>query len=169
MIVMKRGVWIGLALIVLVLVTALYFLESSMVKEPSEEGFRIVASQDNVVLISDVDVLSYNWTSQEMSITDAASQRLLGLGDSLYSFSAGFIIKINGEEIYRGVFRAAYMSAIPAPPKISILFPSLTYPSGVENPKAMMLFYPSGKLPTDQSEANTKLSNYFEKVNKLTY
>ena len=169
MVIMKKSIWIGLVLIAVVLVSAMFFLGSYLMKPPVEDGFRIVSLENNALLVSDADIVSYNWTSQELSITDAASQRLLGLGDSLYSFSGGFIMRINGEEIVRGVFRAAYMSAIPAPPKISILFPSLLYPSDIENPKAMMLFYPSGKPPIDQPETNAKLSSYFEKANKLTY
>jgi hypothetical protein len=60
------------------------------------------------------------------------------------------------------------MSAIPASPKISILFPAIFYPLSTENPKALMMFYPSGEPQSNQTEANTKLFQYFEKTNKLT-
>jgi hypothetical protein len=166
---MKRNTWISLGLTVLILTSALFFLGNYLTKKPSEEGFRLVSIENNALLISDVDILSYNWTSQEMSLTDLASQRLRAFGSDLYSYSGGFTITINGEKVYQGIFRAGYMSAIPAPPKISILFPSLLYPSSVENPKAMMLFYPSGKPPGDQPEANEKLLNHFKQHNKLTY
>jgi hypothetical protein len=53
-----------------------------------------------------------------MAITPEASERLTALGD-LYSFT-GFVIKIDGEEIYRGIFREYTMSALPASPRISI-------------------------------------------------
>ena len=165
---MKRRVWISLFLILLVSISAL-LLYQMFITPTSEKGFSIVSVESNTLLLSDADVSLYNWTSQEMTISNAASQRLLGIGDSLYKFSTGFIIKIDGEEIYRGAFRTAYMSAIPAPPRISVLFPSVSWPSGIENPKALMIFYPSGKPPSDQQEANAKLSQYFEKANKLTY
>lgn len=165
---MKRRVWISLFLILLVLISALFVFRMCL-STTSEKGFSIVLFESNTLLLTDADISSYNWTSQEMIVSSAASQRLLGIGDSLYKFSAGFVIKIDGEEIYRGAFRTAYMSAIPALPKISILFPSISWPSGIENTEALMMFYPSGKPPIEQQEANAKLSQYFEKANKLTY
>jgi len=85
------------------------------------------------------------------------------MGDRLYSFT-GFLIRIDGEEVYRGVFRSAFMSAISDPPKISILFPS-----EIENHNAIRMFYPGFEPPSDQPEANAKLVEYFEESNKLSY
>jgi len=162
----RRVILIGVTLIVLALVAALWLVRD-YVAPPSENGFEIVSLQNNAVLISDADVLSYNWTSQEMNISDLASQRLLAMEDALYSFDGGFVIRIDGAKVYEGVFRAAYMSAVPAPPKISILFPSVFWPSSTENLKALMMFYPSGEPPSDQPNANAKLLQYFEEANKL--
>src|SRR5512137_2310437 len=120
---MKKGALIGLLLIAVAVISAAWFLKDYVVP-PSEEGFRLVSLESSAVLISDADIVSYNWTSQEIAITDAASERLLQIGDDLYSFADGFVIRIDGEEVYRGVFRTAIMSAIPESPKISILFPS---------------------------------------------
>ena len=66
-----------------------------------------------------------------MAITPEASERLTKTGD-LYSFT-GFVIKTDGEEIYRGIFREHTMSATPASPRISILFPSAFFPSELPN------------------------------------
>ncbi len=155
-----------MALIALTLVAALWLFRDK-VALPSENGFEIVSPQNNTVLLSDDDVLSYNWTSQEMNISNVASERLLAIGDNLYSFNEGFVIRINGTKVYEGIFRAAYMSAIPAPPKISILFPAIFWPSSTENPEGLMMFYPSGEPPSDQPIANAKLLQYFEEANKL--
>jgi len=164
---MKRSIWIGLVLIVLGSISVVWFFRE-YVTPPSEAGFKIIYLENNDVLISDADILSYNWTSQEIAITDAASERLMGMGDSLYSFT-GFVIRIDGEEVYRGVFRSAFMSAIPGPPRISILFPSMLFPSQTENRNAIRMFYPSFEPPSDQPEENAKLSEYFEEANKLSY
>jgi hypothetical protein len=112
--------------------------------------------------------VSYNLTSQEIAITEIASERLVSMGDELYSFT-GFLIKIDGEEVYRGVFRSAVMSAIPSSPKICILFPSLFLQRGIVNHNAIRMFYPRFKPPSDQPEANTKFSEYFGEANKLIY
>jgi len=165
---MKRWVWTGLALVILVSISALWLFRGHVAQSP-ENGIRIVSLENNALIISDVDILSYNWTSQEITIADEASDRLEGMGDSLYSFSSGFVIRINGEEVYRGVFRAAYMSAIPEYPRISILFPSMLFPSETENRNAIRIFCPWFEPPSDQPEENAILFDYFVDVNKLSY
>lgn len=137
--------------------------------QQSEAGFRLVFLENNDVLISDSDVLSYNWTSQEITLSDGSSERLIQMGDSLYSFTAGFVIRIDGEEVYRGVFRSPIMSAIPAPPKISIMFPNVVFPSSTPDDHAMRMFYPSFQPPNDQPEQNAILAEYFGGANRLTH
>ena len=150
-----------------VLVAGLWIYTSYMMQQ-SEAGFRLVFVENNDVLISDSDILSYNWTSQEIALSEGSSERLIQMGDSLYSFAAGFVIRIDGEEVYRGVFRSPIMSAIPAPPKISIMFPNTVFPSSTPDDHAIRMFYPSFKPPNDQPEQNAKLADYFGRINKLT-
>ena len=134
---------------------------------PAKEGFKLMFVENNALLISDNDIISYNLTSKEITITDAASKRLLDMGDNLYSLNQGFVIRIDGEEVYRGVFRTSFMSAIPAAPKISILFPSMLFPSETENDNAIRMFYPGFEAPNDQIGAYEKFVNHFEQANKL--
>ncbi len=165
---MKKRAWISLLLVVLAFAVALWLFRT-YVAEPSEAGFMLVSLKDNSLLVSDEDVLYYNWTSQEIALEDGASERLRQMEDDLYSFKEGFVIKINGKELYQGVFRSPVMSAIPAPPRISIMFPSMLYTSETENYHAMRMFYPECQPPTDQPEKNSKLAQYFEGIGKLTY
>jgi hypothetical protein len=165
---MKIRMWIILLLIVLAFIAVLWVFRSYVV-QPTETGFSLISLKDNTLLISDKDILSYNWTSQEMALTDGASQKLIQMGENLYSFTDGFVIKIDDEEVYQGVFRSPIMSAIPAPPKISIMFPSMLFPSESENHHAIRMFYPDFQPPNNQQEKNSKLSQCFEEINKLTY
>ena len=84
----------------------------------------------------------------------------------MYSFT-GFVITIDDEEVYRGVFRSAVMSAIPGPPRICVLFPSMFLQSGIENNNVIRMFYPGFEPPSNQSEANAKFGDYFRQANKL--
>jgi len=156
-----------MVLIVIALILAVG-LFTGYVEPPPEDGFRLIFLEDNALLISSSDIVSYNLTSQEIAITEAASERLVSMGDELYSFT-GFLIKIDGEEGYQGVFRSAFMSAIPGPPKICILFPSMHLQSGIENHNAIRMFYPRFEPPSDQPQANAKFSEYFREANKLIY
>ena len=166
--ILKKRMLISLLLVVIALIATLWVFISYQLK-PSQAGFTLVCLKDNTVLISNADILSYNWTSQEITLTDSASQRLIQMEENLYSFTEGFIIKIDGQEIYQGVFRSPIMSAIPEPPRISIMFPSILFPSETENNHKIRMFYPGFQPPNDQPEKNSKLFQYFEGVNKLTY
>ena len=120
---MRRRLLIGAALISATLILAAgLFLGSG--ESPSKEGFTLTFLENDALLISDADVVSYNVTSQEIAITELASERLLDMGNKLYNFT-GFVIRIDGEEVYQGVFRSAIMSAIPGSPRICVLFPSM--------------------------------------------
>jgi hypothetical protein len=163
---MKRTLWIGLLIVLLASVSTIWFFAGRSTL-PSMAGFRISSIGNNVTLISDADIISYNWTSQEMAITPQASERLKGMAD-LYNWT-GFVITIDGDEAYRGVFRAYTMSAIPAPPSISILFPSLTFPSQSTNYGVMRMFFPGFQPPSDQTASNAKILQHFEKTNRLVH
>lgn len=166
--ILKKKMWISLLLVVIALIATLWVFISYKMK-PSQAGFTLVFLKDNNLLISNEDILSYNWTSQEITLTDSASQRLIQMDQNLYSFTDGFIIKIDGQEIYQGVFRSPIMSAIPESPRISIMFPSILFPSETENNHKIRMFYPGFQPPTDQPEKNLRLIQYFESANKLTY
>jgi hypothetical protein len=164
---LKKKLWISAILVLLVSISAVWFFRG-YVTQISEVGFKIVSLENNALLISDADVVSYNWTNQEITITDKASERLTGIGDSLYNFSDGFVVRIDGNEVYRGVFRTAIMSAIPSPPKISMLYPSMLFPSQSENRNAIRMFFPWFEPPSDQPEENTRFYQYFKDAGKLS-
>jgi hypothetical protein len=120
-----RRFWISIVVIASILIlTGILF--KTFVEPSFEEEFKLIFLENDTILISDSDIITYNMTNQEITITDSASKRLCDMGDEIYSFT-GFIIRINSEEVYQGVFRSAIMSAIPSSPKICILFPSLLF------------------------------------------
>lgn len=166
-ILMRRKIWVCVILFASMLILVVGSLIGN-VNPPSEEGFRLIFLENNTLLISHSDVISYNLTSQEIAITEIASERLVDMGDELYSFW-GFLITIDGEQVYQGVFRSAIMSAIPSSPKISILFPSMLPQSGTENYNAIRMFYPQFEPPSNQPEANAKFKEYFRKTNKIIH
>jgi len=132
-----------------------------------EKGFVLALNDDSAPLISDCDILSFNLTSQEIAITDNASERLANLGNGLYNFSSVYIFRVNGEEVYQGIFRSAIMSAVPQPPKIAFLYPSFDYLTNEENNHTIRLFYPNFEVPGDQTENNAKLVAYFQEAGKV--
>lgn len=167
---MNKQVIFGLLAIILA-VAAIVVYQSTLgnaVENKPATGFTVVYLSDNSTLISDADVLSFNSTSQEFTLTQNASQRLQQLGYSLYNFTNTVSVRINGEEIYKGIFRNAAMSAVPQPPTVAILYPSITFPEGTQIDNVMRLFYPSFTPPSDMQTMNTKLVNFFEDTNRLS-
>jgi hypothetical protein len=166
---LKKKVYAGILLIVIVAVAALLVLQSGLLASPHKDktGFTMVSLSDNSVLLSDSDVLSFNSTSQEFLLTDTATQRMQATGTNLYNFSKVYSIKVNGEEIYHGIFRNAAMSAVPEPPTIAILYPSITFPEGTEKPNMIRLFYPSFTPPSSMQAMNQTLTGFFEDTYRL--
>ena len=166
---MKKQVILGVLLVVIVAVAAVLVFQSDLLGSASEDktGFTMVSLSDNSVLLYDTDILSFNSTSQEFLLTDSAVQRLQAAGTNLYNFTNIVSIRVNGEEIYRGIFRSIIMSAVPEPPTVAILYPSVTIPDCTEKENAMRLFYPSFELPSDMQAMNTKLTGFFEDTNRL--
>jgi hypothetical protein len=142
-----------------------YNENSSVPKQ--EKGFVLTLNDGNVPLLSDADIMSFNLTSQEIAITDNASERFANLGKGLYNFSSVYVFKVNGEEVYQGIFRSVIMSAVPSPPKIAVLYPSFDYATNEENNHAIRLFYPNFEVPGDQTENNAKLVTYFQEAGKV--
>ncbi|MCW4019013.1 MAG: hypothetical protein NWF00_10115 [Candidatus Bathyarchaeota archaeon] len=151
------------SLLLAVLIALVAVLWVCQDRSPSlESGFSLVSQKDNAVLVSDADIVSYNSTSQEITLTAQASQRLTQMGDELYK-SVG-VIRINGEEICQGLFRTAYMSSIPPPSKITIFFPS-----DLTDDHALRLLYPQSEPPSNLQENYAQFIQYFDDANKLTH
>lgn len=166
---MKKQVIFGLLAIIIAVASVVVYqstLGSASENKPAT-GFTMVYLSDNSTLLSDADILSFNSTSQEFTLTQNASLRLQQAGHGLYNFTNTVSIRINVEEIYQGIFRSAVMSAIPQPPTVSILYPSITFPEGTEKGNAMRLFYPSFTPPSDMQAMNAKLVVFFEDTNRL--
>ncbi len=163
---MKKLEFAGILVIIVLVGGCLWVFLGSWIPA-SETGFSLVRLNDNSLLVSDADVLSFNASSQEMVLSDASSRRLLQAGDSLYMFNGTVSVRVNGEEIYQAIFRASSMSALPAPPTIAICFPSMHFPSGVEDDHELRLFYPGFQPPGDLADMNAKLTQYFQETGRL--
>ncbi len=142
----------------------------------SEKGFRMYLLENNTLFVSDSDIECYNWTSQEIFLTHNSFQRLWLMGWSLFN-STGFVIKIDGAEVYSGIFMpfsipnkyiTVYSVSIvmPDPPRIGIMFPS---EYGWIEYTAMRLFFPKFEPPSDYPEKNAIIFQHFENMGILIY
>lgn len=167
---MKKKVWISLLLVAIVAVVAIIFFQNIFFGSSNDKetrGFSVVSLEGKDILLSDADVVSFNSTSQELTLTNLASERLANQTANLYNFNNIYLVSVKGQEIYRGIFRSAIMSALPAPPQIAILYPSFDFSTDIENDHAIRLFYPNFEAPSYLTEMNAKLVQYFQDTGKL--
>ncbi|MGQ9551644.1 MAG: hypothetical protein ACUVUE_04365, partial [Candidatus Bathycorpusculaceae bacterium] len=71
-----------------------------LLNQQPQRGFEIYLPEGNKLVISDEDIVSYNKTSHEIKLNEHGLRRTKAL--DLYQ--KPFIVKLNGEEVYKGAF-----------------------------------------------------------------
>jgi len=91
---------------IIAIISLLLFLNNQ--SQTSEEKFGIYLLENDELLISDKNIISYNKTSHEIKLNEEGFIKIKELQD--WIGGTGFIIKFNGNDIYRGEFRSAISS-----------------------------------------------------------
>jgi len=155
----KRTFLVILSVAVVSLFILWFYVNHQM--QPSKNGFGIYLSENSVQVISDADVLYYNRTSHEMTLTNECAERMKNMKEPLHG---GFVVKLDGEELYRGTF---------VPPIVSRSYPStevvIVYPSFSESYSTMkiQMGYPWDQPTGQDPRNNTKILQHFEKSGRL--
>jgi len=152
---MSRWKVIFATIVVLLVITGTYLLLSFMT--PSVDGFGIYLLESGELVISDLEIVSYNKTSHEIKLTDAGVEKIEGLQMPLNG--AGFVIKVEGEEIYCG----AFWSPISSLPYHGVVIEILV----INNSVKIDAGYPSSQFQGEDPRDNPKVFDYLEKVGKL--
>lgn len=154
---MEKKIKIGLiALFIGIIVVGGYFILSNQPRISKEE-FGIYLLENDELVISDRDIISYNKSSHEIKLTDEGVRKIKT--QDLYH--KPFIIKLNGEEIYNGSFWSGVSSL--SYPGIVIMDVSL-----IQDGIIIEAGYPSLKFFEGvDSRNNSEIFNYFQGVGKL--
>jgi hypothetical protein len=137
-----------------VFVLGLFFLE----QEP-QGSFGIYLSGNNQLVISDRNIVWYNWASHEIKLTDEG----LGKVEALKVPVSGtpFMIKLNGKEIYNGSFWVSISSISYS----GIVINTLEIQN---NTMKIEKGYPSsGFFEGTDPRNNSDIHYYFQKIGKL--
>ena len=114
------------------------------------------------MLLSDIDIETYNATSHELTLTEKCASRLK-MGESLIG---DFKIIIEGKEDITGIF---------VPPFVSRSYPStivvIVYPSFDSDYKIMkiQMGYPWDQPIGNDPRETSKMVQYFKKTSKLIH
>ena len=153
---MSRWKVIFATIVVLLLFTGAYIL--LFIMAPSEEGFGIYLLEPDELVISDLEIISYNKTSHNIKLTDAGVEKIESLQVPLNG--AGFVIKVDGEEIYRGAFWS---------PISSFSYHGVVIVTLVANDSVKMeAGYPPSQFLGEDPRDDPTIFDYLEKVGKLT-
>lgn len=124
----------------------------------SEEEFGIYLLESDELVISEQEIIYYNKTSHEIKLTDTGVEKIEDLQVPVNG--ADFVIKVEGEEIYRGAFWS---------PISSLSYNGFVIETLVtDNSIKIVVGYPSSQFQGEDARENTKIFNYLEKVGKLT-
>ena len=137
-------------------ITASYLLLSFL--KPSDGGFSVYLLGSDELVISDLDIISYNKTSHEMKLTEAGVSRIEGLQVPLNG--AGFAIRVEGEEIYRG----AFWSPVSSLPYHGVVIETVVN----DNTVKIEAGYPSSHFQGEDPRNNPEIFDYLNRVGKLT-
>ena len=153
---MSRWKVILASIVVLVVVTGTYLLLSAM--KPAEKGFGIYLLESGELVISDMEIISYNRTSHEIRLTEAGVARIEAIQVPVNG--TGFVVKVEGKEIYRG----AFWSPISSLPYRGVVIQTLVTDNSVKIEPG----YPSSQFQGEDPRNDLKLFDYLSKVGKLT-
>jgi hypothetical protein len=172
---------IGLILIVIATICALCVLAGC--SQPNHDGLAIYLTQDNISwvkmpalnqikiantpLIATSDIVSYNSSKHQLTLTDDASSRISNLVVPMDGTS--FVVCVNRKPIYWGVFWSLYSSAFTPTSCVIVSYPlsnkAQLNPAeiGQINPHILELVYSGNNDPRNNAEILKSL----EQVGKL--
>lgn len=134
-----------------------HFLNPNL--QSQEEGFGIYLREDDRLVVSDKDFVSYSQTSHEIKLTKHGVGKIEALNISV--FGDPFVVKIDREEIYNGTFMSP-ISSLPIASSEAVIV------TLVQNDIIRIQMGYPGIEPTDRDPRNdSRVFDFFQKTGKL--
>lgn len=154
----KKIISIEICCIILILVVTWFFINNS--SQISKEKFGIYLFENNELVVSDKDILSYNKTSHIIKLTEDGANKINNLFVGVYG--KPFVMILNGKEMYNGSFWTSISSVSYS--GVVILIDDVS----INNSIAIQLGYPSlGFYDGKYLINNSEIFYYFERLGKL--
>jgi len=100
---MNRTIVLVLVVILIwvVAITGLFVLSY---QGQGHKGFGVYLSENDELVISDKDIMFYNWTSHHIRLNREAIERIKGIDFFKKLYHKPFVVMLDGREIYNGSF-----------------------------------------------------------------
>jgi len=155
----KTRVWLAILFVGIAVVGGWFVLSSQL--QTSNEGFGIYLSQNNELVISDRDIVSYNKTSHEIKLTEEGVRKIEALSFEVPMYGKPFVVKLNDREIYNGSFWS---------PISSVAVSRIVIDTFVQdNTIRIEAGYPSSEFFEGiDPRNNSEIFEFFRRIGKLT-
>jgi len=155
----KTRVWLAILFVGIAVVGGWFVLSSQL--QTSNEGFGIYLSQNNELVISDRDIVSYNKTSHEIKLTEEGVRKIEALSFEVPMYGKPFVVKLNDREIYNGSFWS---------PISSVAVSRIVIDTFVQdNTIRIEAGYPSSEFFKGiDPRNNSEIFEFFRRIGKLT-
>src|SRR4030042_1944486 len=98
---MNRRINTGITIIIILIIILIY-LFLNYISQITERKFGVYLLENDELVISDIDIVSYNKTSQVMELTEGGADKIQNLKVEMEG--KPFVIKLDGREMYNGSF-----------------------------------------------------------------
>jgi len=134
-----------------------HFLNPNL--QSQEEDFGIYLREDDKLVVSNEDFVSYNQTSHEIKLTKPGVGKIEALNVSV--FGDPFVVKIDGEEIYNGTFMTP-ISSLPLASSEAVIV------TLVQNDTIrIQMGYPGTESADRDPRNDSRVFDFFQKTGKL--
>lgn len=128
--------------------------------------FAIILTLNNTKVVSEADIIYYNITSHEFTLTDECAGRLKPMG---WRLSGNFTMVVNGEVVLSGIFVPPVVSRSYPSSQVVIVYPNIWSSMGsmIYGKMKIQMGYPWDTPVTSDPRDNPRITEYFERLGKL--
>jgi len=156
----RKNLLIALVIVGIICVFVGFIISNQL--QSSKERFGLYLLENDELVISDKNIISYNRTSHEIRLDEEGVKKI----KTLHLYQKPFAIKLDGKEVYNGSFWSN-ISSIPYSGIVIVDILAVQY--GVTDSIRIDKGYPSSEFFEGiDPRNNSEIFDYFEKVGKLT-
>ncbi|MEM3404548.1 MAG: hypothetical protein QXJ17_08440 [Nitrososphaeria archaeon] len=153
------------AFIVVVTVIIGWFILGNQLQ--SSKGFCVYLSKGDELVISDKDIMFYNWTSHHIKLNGEGIERIKKIDFFEKLYHKSFVVMLNGKEMYKGSFWSDIDSTSYSG---VVIIDVLAVQNNITDTLRIEPCYPSVQFCEGADHRNNpEILNYFQSIGKIVF